>query len=336
MMFDPIAQTPALLLVTLFLSLLLTAFFSWYTRQVGMFDVPENRHSHVLPTPHGGGAGLVISTIIASASFFSSTHPFSDYMLGLLPGLIALALVGWWDDRVSLSARFRFAVQVLVSLLLIVSLWSQLEDSHVLMLGVAGLFLLWTINLYNFMDGSNGMAGTQGVFAGLVLAWLFLEGGDQLAAIWSALIAVACLGFLPWNLGNARVFMGDVASGVLGFAFGSLLIYGVFNQLIALPVAWMVMLVFICDSTLTLIIRVIRGEQWYNPHNQHLYQRLIAIGWSHGKVLSIYQLVNLLWVLPAIAVAVKFPDTAWYMGIAITLGLGLGWIIAMKRIGVLA
>jgi len=336
MMFNPIEQMPALLLMTLFLSLALTAFFTWYTRHAGMFDVPENRHSHILPTPRGGGAGLVISVIVVSGPFLTISHPFSDYLLGLLPGLIALALVGWWDDRVSLSARFRFVVQLLASLLLLTCLRSQLEQSHVLMLSLAGLFLLWSINLYNFMDGSNGMAGTQGVFTGLVLACLFLEGGDEFAALWSALIAIACIGFLPWNLGKTRVFMGDVASGVLGFVFGALLIYGVFSDLIAIPVAWMVMLVFICDSTLTLIVRVIRGEQWYNPHKQHLYQRLIALGWSHGKVLAIYQLVNFLWVLPAIAVAVKFPDTAWFMGIAITLGLGLGWILAIKRIGVLA
>jgi len=244
--------------------------------------------------------------------------------------------LGWWDDRVSLSARVRFSVQLLVSLYLLfcmhfhgleVKLWASF---------VAGIYLLWMTNLYNFMDGSNGMAGFQGVFAGLILAWLFLGAGDGAAAWASLLLAGSCAGFLPWNLGKAKVFMGDVASGSLGFAFAALLVYGVFKGALPVAVAWMVMLVFMCDSTLTLLARVLKGEQWYNPHKQHLYQRLIAGGWSHGSVLLLYQMINLVLVAPAIAVAVNYPASAMTIALVMTLLLGLSWLLAVQRIGVLA
>jgi len=180
------------------------------------------------------------------------------------------------------------------------------------------------------------MAGSQGVFAGGVLAVLIFRSGDTQAAVISALLAAACAGFLPWNLGRARVFMGDVASGPLGFVIGALLVYGVHSGELAAPVAWLVMLVFLCDASLTLITRVIRGERWYTPHKQHLYQRLIGRGWSHGGVLALYQTVNLLLVTPAIAVAVNFPASAMVVASVTTLALVLAWMLAKKNLEWLA
>lgn len=152
----------------------------------------------------------------------------------------------------------------------------------------------------------------------------------------SALLAFACLGFLPWNLGRARVFMGDVASGSLGFAIASLLVYGVLSGSFTVPVAWLIMLVFLVDATMTLLARVLKGEQWYNPHRQHFYQRLIARGWTHGRVLTLYQFINLVLVVPAIAVAVNYPALAMVTAFSLTLALALGWLLARKNPGVLA
>jgi Fuc2NAc and GlcNAc transferase len=204
------------------------------------------------------------------------------------------------------------------------------------MLVIFGLYLIWMINLYNFMDGSNGMAGSQAVFAGWVLAWLFFRAGEENTALLCVLLAMVSLGFLPWNLGKAKVFMGDVASGTLGFVIGALLIYGVMSGSILLAVAWLVMLVFVCDSTLTLFARVLKGERWYNPHKQHLYQRLISSGWPHGRVLTLYQLINLVLVMPAIAVAVNYPASATVIAFVVTGALGLGWLLVKQKLGVLA
>jgi UDP-N-acetylmuramyl pentapeptide phosphotransferase/UDP-N-acetylglucosamine-1-phosphate transferase len=150
------------------------------------------------------------------------------------------------------------------------------------------------------------------------------------------LLAAACAGFLPWNLGQARVFMGDVGSLTLGFSIGTLLLYGVASGAFTLPVAWLVMLLFLADATLTLITRVMHGERWYNAHRQHLYQRLIAHGWSHGRVAVLYQAINLTLVLPGIGVAVEFPVLAWPTAIGMTMLFGLGWYVLSRKIGVLA
>ncbi len=328
----PIAQ----LLITVALSSLLTGVFTWHARRRGMLDIPHERRSHTVPTPRGGGAGIVAALVIVTLLLSHESAAMTYWVHCLLPGFVVLSLVGWWDDRVSLSAPLRFFVQVLVSFYLLWCFRYHGSGTELLSLLMAGIYLLWMTNLYNFMDGSNGMAGFQGVFAGVMLTWLYFTAGAVEAALVSSLLAGACGGFLPWNLGSARVFMGDVASGSLGFAFAALLIYGVFSGSLTIPVAWMVMLVFMCDSTLTLITRVLKGEQWYNPHKQHLYQRLIVRGWSHGSVLLLYQMVNLVLVAPAIVVAVNYPASATVVASVITLALGLSWSLAIQKIGVLA
>jgi len=323
-------------LIIVTLSALLTGVATWYARRRGMLDIPAERHSHTVPTPRGGGAGIVVAVVIVTLLQPRASEAMVFWSHCVLPGFCVLSLLGWQDDRASLSAGLRFAAQVLVSLYLLWCFSAHGPDSGVLAIVAAGIYMLWMTNLYNFMDGSNGMAGFQGVFAGLVLVWLFSHAGDLEAAQISFLLAGACVGFLPWNLGNARVFMGDVASASLGFAYAALLVYGVLNARFALPVAWMVMLVFMCDSTLTLFTRVLRGERWYNPHKQHLYQRLIACGWSHGSVLLLYQMVNLMVVVPAIAVAVNCPEYAATVASMITLILGLIWLLVIQKVGVLA
>ena len=198
---------------------------------------------------------------------------------------------------------------------------------------MSGLFLIWMTNLYNFMDGSNGMAGLQGVFSATVLAVLFHQSADVHFSQLSLLLAACCAGFLPWNLGHAKVFMGDAGSLALGFLFAAFLLYGTGTGAFALPVALMVMLLFLTDTTLTLLFRVIRGERWYNAHRQHLYQRLIENGWTHGRVAMLYQLINLAVVLPGIVFAVYFPALAWAAALALTLIIVLGWYLMTSRPG---
>ena len=324
----------ALLPATFALSFTLTGAVTRYARSRGMLDLPGDRHSHFEPTPRGGGAGLVVALILASVPWAQVWIVLPFWLFCALPGFVVLSLMGWWDDRKPLSVRLRFLIQVLVSLYLILCFQPNGASLSLVPAIGAVLFLLWMTNLFNFMDGSNGMAGSQGVFAGLTLAWLFNRADDYPAVVLSLVLASVCLGFLPWNLGRAKVFMGDVASGSLGFAIASLLIYGVFSSEVSLAAAWLVMLVFLCDSTLTLAARVLRGEQWYNPHKQHLYQQLIVRGWSHARVLAVYQLINLGLVIPAIAVAVSRPAIATTVATSTTLALVFAWLAVRRNIGV--
>jgi Fuc2NAc and GlcNAc transferase len=323
-------------LLTFLSAFLLTLAAASYARYSGMLDVPGDRHSHTVTTPRGGGLGIVAALLLASWIFPAPVDVPEFWTYCLLPGFVVLAVIGFMDDRRSLSALFRFFVQLAASFWLLVCFSRSGMEVSIWVWLLGPFFLVWMTNLYNFMDGSNGMAATQGVFAGLVLAGLFWFTGNVPAAMVSAAIAVACLGFLPLNIGKARVFMGDVGSISLGYLLAAMMIYGVLHQDFSVAVAWLVMLVFLCDSTLTLLTRVIRRERWYTPHKQHIYQRLIADGWSHGQVLGLYQSINLLLLVPVIGVAVSFPEIAEVIAISITLALAMAWFLALRKIGVLA
>ena len=318
--------------VTTILSFLLTGLATWYARRRGMLDHPGERHSHTVATPRGGGAGLIGALLLASV-FINAAVPGGFWMLAIVPGVVVLALTGWWDDHASLGARSRFFIQLAVTCWL---LWCAFQagwagGAVVVVLGVFSV--VWMTNLYNFMDGSNGMAGLQGLFVSLLLAFLFYSSGDSLYALNALLLAGCCAGFLPWNLGRARVFMGDVGSLALGFAFAALLLYGIGTGAFSPAVAWLVMLLFLTDSTLTLLSRVLRGERWYNAHRQHLYQRLIANGWTHGRVAMFYQAINVTLVLPGILLAVRLPEMAWAISLALTLVFLVGWYLLIRRYG---
>ena len=317
------------------LSLALTGLATWYARRRGLIDHPGDRQSHVLPTPRGGGAGLILAFLVSSLLFAQGAMS-GGWMSCLLPAVLMLAITGWWDDHRPLSARIRLLVQLAATAWLLVCLQESGLQMSAWLWPVAVLFVVWMSNLYNFMDGSNGMAGAQGVFSAAVLAWLFARAGDEATSIFSVMLAASCLGFLPWNLRKARVFMGDVGSVSLGFSFAALLVYGAVSGAFNVPVALMVLLPFLVDSTLTLIARVLKRERWYNAHRQHLYQQIIIQGWTHGRVLLLYQAINLVLVLPGIAVAVNYPAAAWPIALALSLALGLGWYLSIKRIGVLA
>ncbi|MEJ8566799.1 MraY family glycosyltransferase [Elongatibacter sediminis] len=307
-----------------------------YARRAGMLDLPGERHSHDRPTPRGGGAGPVLALALCTPWIMPGSAASQFWNFSLLPGFALLALVGWWDDRVSLSARVRFVAQLAGAGWLLVGTGFTGDHGIVLAFG-ALLAIVWMVNLYNFMDGSNGMAGAQAVFAGGVLAWLFARAGEGGGSLFALSLAAAALGFLPWNITRRpRVFMGDVGSGPLGFVIAGLLAWGWHREVMTLPVAWLVMLVFVCDSTLTLLTRVMKGERWYTPHKQHLYQCLIQRGWTHGGVLALYQGLNGLLVLPAIAVAVNWPELAWSVAFAATVVLLVAWVQVKKKLGVLA
>jgi Fuc2NAc and GlcNAc transferase len=311
-------------LVTAVIAFLLTGLAVWYARRSGLLDHPGDRHSHIEVTPRGGGAGLVAAFLVSSFAL-AGQESSASWVNGIMPGMLIIASIGAWDDHRSLSVRFRLFVQLAVSVGLI---WYATGAGWVdgLIPALLGaVFILWMTNLYNFMDGSNGMAALQGIFGGLVLTGLFQLSGDGFFARLSLLLAASCMGFLPWNLGRARVFMGDVGSLALGFVFAALLVYGV---------AVMVMMLFLTDSTLTLLARVIRGERWYNPHRQHVYQRLIAHGWTHGRVAFLYQAINVAVVLPGIVVAVKFPLLAGATALVSMSICVLGWFILVRRYAV--
>jgi len=299
----------------------------------GMITQPGERQSHQVATPTGGGLGLVFSIIMTSFCL-QLVLPLPDlWWQNMLPGFLLLAIVGWRDDKSPVSSLLRLLVQLAVSFWLLSFGWSQFSLTGIALFICIIVAMVWLMNLYNFMDGSNGMAGFQGVFTGAMLAVLFQIGEQYEMALIALIVAAACGGFLPLNFPRARVFMGDVASVPLGFIFASLAVYGIQAGSFSLPVFILIMSVFLVDATLTLLARALAGERWYTAHAQHVYQRLIAQGWSHSKVLVVYQAINVILVLPAIVLARIYPQYAMVtVGLTLLL-LGACWQIANRRLG---
>lgn len=301
-----------------------------------MIAQPGERQSHAVATPTGGGLGILLSLLVTTLCLQILVPLPGFWWQGMLPGVILLAVVGWRDDRRSVSALLRLLIQLAVSLWLLgfTKLQFLSVETGWLIAGVVAM--VWYMNMYNFMDGSDGMAASQGVFAGVMMAVLFHNDGHDAMALLALAVAAACAGFLPLNLPTARVFMGDVSSVPLGFIFAALSAYAIKAGSFGLPVVILIMALFIIDATMTLLARVIRREQWYTAHAQHVYQRLIVHGWSHRRVLVVYQVINLAIVLPAIVLTEKYPQNAMLTSGSTLFLLGTCWYFANRRLGMLA
>lgn len=322
-------------LVAFLLSLVLTGLAGWYARRRGVLSVPEERSSHQTAIPSGGGLGIVATWLLVSLVLLYDTAP-AVWTFAILPAALILAIIGWADDLNPISARLRFAVQLTVSFGVLAFSWYTGLERSIALLILGGIWLIWNANMYNFMDGSHGMAGAQGVFSGLVLAWLYQRGSAEAMSQISLVVAAACMGFLPWNLARRRVFMGDVGSVPLGFVLACLGVFGVISGAMPVQAAVLVLSVFMVDAGLTLVWRVLKGERWYTAHRQHLYQQLIARGWSHESVLVLYMSINIVMVLPAVVVTVRSPNLAWAVATGLVATMIVGWILAIRRFGVTA
>ena len=316
-----------------------------YGRRAGMLAHPGVRDGHRLPTPTGAGLGLVAALVAVSYLPMTAEFLATWWQAVLVPAALLLCLVGWLDDRHPLSWKLRLAVQVAVSIGLLTLLpyldsveWLP-DELHIPMLSAwfawpaLLLYLVGTMNAYNFMDGSNGMAGAQGLFAGLMLAWLGAEAGQAGFALASLLLAGVCLGFLPWNLPRAKTFMGDAGSVPLGLLLAALCLVAAGLGLLPLPAVLLVLAVFLVDAGLTLARRLIGGERWYTAHRQHLYQKLIDRGWTHMQALLLYQGINWLLIAPAMVVMAHERQLVWPLTGTLIALLVAAWTIASLKLG---
>ncbi len=295
------------LLAAVLVSFTLTGLALLYAQRVGMIDTPSARRSHNRPTARGGGIAITISMLL----FLLLPVPVTDNTTVLLLFVSALSVItitGWVDDHRPLAARLRFAIQFLVAATVVAYYIVLVPETRFDTASVAtiliatGLLLAicWNINLVNFMDGSNGLAAFTGLFCSLLLAWLFHQAGDRSGILIAATSAAAIAGFLPWNWPLGRIFMGDAGSYAIGFTLAFLSVHAFSTELVSLWQLILVQSVFVVDSTATLVYRVIRGEQWYTAHREHAYQRMLAMGMSHTRVLLIYALVNVFLILPVL------------------------------------
>jgi UDP-GlcNAc:undecaprenyl-phosphate GlcNAc-1-phosphate transferase len=235
-------------------------------------DKPNERSLHVVPVPRTGGIAIITGIVAAALCLRASP--------GLLAPAVALALASYFDDRHALPAAVRLLMHLVAAG---VFLWLAAGSSEAALLLVLLLAIAWITNVYNFMDGSDGLAGGMAVIGfgtyGLA-AWL---GGNLELELLAWSIAAAAMGFLIFNFPPAKIFMGDVGSIPLGFLAGAFGVAGWQQGLWPLWFPLAVFAPFIVDASMTLARRMLRGERVWEPHRQHYYQRLILSGWSHRR-----------------------------------------------------
>jgi UDP-N-acetylmuramyl pentapeptide phosphotransferase/UDP-N-acetylglucosamine-1-phosphate transferase len=267
-------------------------------RRRGMLDYPNERSSHFDPTPRGGGIAVTISILLAWIALHKVGLVASSFV-SIALGTSLLALVSWIDDLRGLSPGMRLVAQgaaVTIGILVLPSTRSALEAwlGSTLFFVAAGLVWVWWINLFNFMDGIDGLAVSEAaaICSGLLLFALVGDGADPAAALLAAGIIGAAIGFLVWNWSPARIFLGDVGSVPLGYLSGFLLLdlasRGRWKIVLILP------LYFLADATITLLRRLLAGERVWEPHRQHFYQQAVRNGLPHSAVVKRVIAANLL------------------------------------------
>lgn len=240
-------------------------------------DVPNARSLHTMPTPRIGGLGVMAGILAAWAMLWPSL------VWWLVLPLIALLVVSLLDDIHNLPVRGRLLVQLAAGIILVAGSGVYASVGILPVLALV-FFCVWMTNLYNFMDGSNGLAGGMALFGFAfygVAAWM---GQDEMFAILSFSVSAAALGFLYFNFPQAKVFMGDAGSIPLGFLAASMGVWGWMRELWPVWFPLLVFSPFIVDATITLIKRAIRGAKITEAHREHYYQRAIRMGLGHRNL----------------------------------------------------
>lgn len=295
-----------------------------------LLDNPNHRSSHHRPTPSGGGIGLAIAGSLAGM-YLLVVQPNNWYLVVVLIISCVLAGVGLHDDRKPMPARWRLGIQVLlaVSLLFVLGGLPEMQRfvdawfSRTLIYAFLLLVIVWWINLFNFMDGIDGLAGMQTVFMLLAGAALLVWPRPDLlmnpVIIWMLCIAGATVGFLFLNWSPAKIFMGDVGSIYLAFmllSFGLLSIRNEFISVVTGLSMWAILgATFATDATITLMTRMCTTARWHEAHRGHVYQRLSRRFHSHRQATLAYLSVNVMWLLPMAFVCVLYPQ--WSVAVAV-------------------
>ena len=297
-----------------------------HASRLGFVQSPNHRSSHVQPTPHSGGLGILLGGSLAGFWVAWGQRQQWWVILGLA---FVLGMVGLLDDKRHLQARVRFGVQLIVCALLlwsvgwVVSLFPTLSSLPEAWGSPVGCLLsvilvfagVWWINLFNFMDGIDGIAGSQAVFmlvTGAALgAWFHPLEIGSVGWVWMLAIAAAAVGFLVLNWPPATIFMGDVGSTYLAFMILALALISVSDGWLTFPV-WLVLgAIFFSDATMTLLRRMLAGERWFEAHRSHAYQRLSRRWGAHRPVTLLTITVNVLWLAPMAWACLAWPKWAW-------------------------
>ncbi|CRM48042.1 MraY family glycosyltransferase [Pseudomonas sp. 44 R 15] len=311
--------------VVAFVSFVMTAVLRRYALSRSIIDIPNARSSHSVPTPRGGGVAIVLA--------FLAVLPLVGWLdLVPWPSLVAaggagvvIAVLGFMDDHGHIAARWRLAGHFAAAAwalfwingLAPLNIFGWALDLGLVGTVLAAVYIVWMLNLYNFMDGIDGIASVEAICACLGACLLYVLGGHP-QMIWLPLLLAAAVGaFLVWNFPPAKIFMGDAGSGFLGItlAFFSLQAAWVKSDFFW---AWLILLgVFVVDATCTLVRRLVRGDKVYEAHRSHAYQFASRKYGKHLPVTMAVAAINVFWLLPiAAGVVLSGWDGTWALVVA--------------------
>lgn len=276
-----------------FISVVSVYFYRWYARKKTILDLPNERSSHINPTPRGGGIAIAILWFLAITIVFLRKDINTDLYFALLCGL-PVSVVGLLDDVYTVSPKVRLLVQTLSATLAIFLLGGMniidIGFTHIsfsfLFSIMAVIGVVWFTNLFNFLDGIDGYLSVEVIFIGVAFFLMY-------GIIPPLLLATVTTGFLVWNWQPAKIFMGDSGSTLLGFTIAIFAVYYQDTEVSSVIIWLMLTSLFWFDATLTLFRRWRNHENLSNAHKKHAYQRVVQFGFSHKKTVSYSLLVNL-------------------------------------------
>jgi len=288
-------------------SFLLTFIVRRWALRKAILDRPNERSSHTIPTPRGGGIAVAITWFLTITLLFIGDGIDSALYYALLCGL-PISVIGLMDDMITIIPKIRLLIQVASALLAItilgglngVDIGFSLLSSPYLFSIIAVIGIIWFTNLFNFLDGIDGYISAEVVFIGL--AMLILSG-----IVLPVFLAAATAGFLIWNWQPAKIFMGDVGSTLLGFSIGVLAIHYHNSNDSSIIIWLMITSLFWFDATLTIYRRWRNNEQLSKAHRKHAYQRMVQSGFSHQKTVLCSTIINLA-IMGLVYLAIKFPN----------------------------
>ena len=278
------------------------------SHRFSQMDIPNERSSHKTPTPRGGGIAFVATSLVGFLLLLLNNSLNESDLFTLCCAAVIVAIAGHLDDRQKISAAtVRLVLHAISAIILIVGVGIPSELTlfgRIVNTGIVGsilgvIYLVWLLNLFNFMDGTDGIAASEAIFvvlAGAFLNYHVLADANHSAA--AVILAASTFGFILYNWSPAKIFMGDVGSGYLGIVVGGLSLIAA-NQDPELLWVWIILLaVFVSDATVTLIRRLLRKQQPHVAHRSHAYQHLAIRLNSHAKVAVLVLAVNIVWQLP--------------------------------------
>ena len=300
-------------------TLVLTRLLIIIAHRLDIMDIPNDRSSHEIKTPRGGGLSFVILFLICTSIIYAIDNITIELYLSLLVGGLVIAVIGIWDDYSHINAGVRLFIHLLAAIAAVIWVGGlQIIQVHEyqIYLGFFGyilslLLIVWLLNLFNFMDGIDGLAGSEAIFvaggAALIefvskntheYAIILTHSNDKTIIVLLVLLAFSVLGFLIYNWPPAKIFMGDSGSGFLGYILAVLAIATSTTGRLTIW-TWIILLgIFIVDATITLIRRIFEGQRWYEAHRSHAYQHASQRWGSHRKVTISALIINIFWLLP--------------------------------------